>query len=169
MNYNTSVAQSRTRLYFFKTTRRYPYPGFEKHIKSVIRKSLTRLKQIRSPVPNPFPNEVTLEIGCLGSTRMKAINTQTRRKTKHTDILSFRYANTPVDGDITGALLLCHTAIEEKWSAEINDLGIKPVYTRLIIHGLAHLLGCDHIKAADAKRMSRMEKVLGLDTYFYMS
>ena len=88
---------------------------------------------------------------------IRTINAQWRGMDKPTNVLSFpqaegkAIARAPMLGDI---ILACETIEREAAEAE------KPFadhVTHLIVHGLLHLFGYDHMNDADAEAMEAME------------
>lgn len=95
---------------------------------------------------------------------MKALNAQFRDKDKATNVLSFPHE--PMDaiagaGDVEQAgLYLGDLAFGyETMEAEAEDMEIKigDHMRHLIIHGLLHLIGCDHENEEDAEEMEGLE------------
>lgn len=88
---------------------------------------------------------------------MRALNAQFRDKDKATNVLSFPYDTAPEDED---ALRLGDLAFGfETMAAEAQDMGISvgAHMRHLIIHGLLHLIGCDHENEDDATEMEGLE------------
>lgn len=110
------------------------------------------------------------DVGILfcGTSRMKNYNRTYRGKDKVTDILSFPFDD---DRDPTQPLLA-----ETPEEQQLGDLIICPQYvattcgdferdyhthlTALLAHGIAHLLGHDHIKDDEYARMNALEQQL---------
>lgn len=91
---------------------------------------------------------------------MKALNAQFRDKDKATNVLSFPYE--PMDviaGDEAGLYLGDLAFGYETMEAEAEDMEIKigDHMRHLIIHGLLHLIGCDHENEEDAEEMEGLE------------
>lgn len=82
------------------------------------------------------------------------LNSKYLRKKKATDVLSFPVTSKPLMGDIVISL---DTASRQ---ARQNGLSTRARVFFLVIHGLLHLLGYDHVKEADWKKMRRMEEKL---------
>ena len=80
---------------------------------------------------------------------IKRINLEYRMKNYATDVISFESAN---GGDILISV--------EKAKEQAKEYGISPgeELTRLLVHGAMHVLGYDHIKAADRVKMEAKEK-----------
>ena len=111
---------------------------------------------------------------------MQALNNAERGIDKVTDVLSFpsmdrikgkvllpEVCKTEMDGKyiFIGSIVLC----EEKIKAQAKEFGHSAVRERnyLIMHGLLHLLGYDHMTPEDKREMRDKEKevlaILGVD------
>ena len=77
------------------------------------------------------------------------LNRKFRRKSKPTNVLSFPH------GDGTGDVVLCHPVIAREARAQGKTLAAH--YAHLVVHGMLHLRGHDHARAAEAARMERRE------------
>ena len=95
---------------------------------------------------------VELEIYLAGSQRMLAFNKKFRGKNKAADVLSF---NEPEDF-ISGYNL---RPLGEVF-LNINELKNRERVIFLLIHGILHLLGYDHIKKNDRIKMEQKEAEL---------
>ncbi|MCC6639515.1 rRNA maturation RNase YbeY, partial [Candidatus Falkowbacteria bacterium] len=98
-------------------------------------------------------NEVSVTL--MTSSQIKKINAKFRDVDAPTDILSFP------DGEFrqAGDLLLCPSYIKTK--AKEYGHTIRQHYALLCIHGMLHLLGYDHKRDVDYKKMKHKE-----DYYF---
>ena len=85
--------------------------------------------------------------------RLKSLNRDFRGKDKATNVLSFPAAANAEDyrGDV--ALALGVTRRE----AKAADKSFADHATHLVVHGILHLAGYDHIRARDAKVMEALE------------
>lgn len=93
-----------------------------------------------------------LSISLVSEETIQKLNAQYRKKNKVTDVLSF-----PMDdGELLGDIMIC-VAQAKRQAKEIGH-PLKRELEYLTVHGIYHLLGYDHIKAADAKRMRAKEK-----------
>ena len=85
----------------------------------------------------------------------RRLNRQFRGKDYATNVLSFPYAEqAPVAGDV----VICAPIV----ASEARDQGkaIQAHYAHLVVHGLLHLQGFDHERAADARRMEGRERAV---------
>jgi probable rRNA maturation factor len=100
--------------------------------------------------------------------RLKALNKDWRGKNKPTNVLSFpaaRDLKLP-RGEIKplGDIALAYETVAQEALAAGKTLQAHT--THLIVHGVLHLLGYDHVKEADAEKMEAKEirilKTLGI-------
>ena len=103
-----------------------------------------------------LPAKRHLTILLAGDARLKALNTDFRGKRKATNVLSF-----PSDApDYAGDIALAHGV------TKAEALRAKKKFadhaTHLVVHGVLHLAGYDHMTERDAKMMEPLEtKILG--------
>jgi probable rRNA maturation factor len=90
---------------------------------------------------------VTLRV--VGSREGLSFNKKFRKKTRPTNVLSFPY------GKGAGDVVLCHPVIAREARAQGKSLAAH--YAHLVVHGVLHLRGYDHMKKRDAARMERAE------------
>ncbi|MDH4191153.1 MAG: rRNA maturation RNase YbeY [Betaproteobacteria bacterium] len=93
--------------------------------------------------------ELTLRV--VGATEGRRLNREFRGKDYATNVLTFVYGSSPWRGD----LLLCHPVIAREAREQRKVLAAH--YAHLVVHGMLHLRGYNHVKAADAARMERAE------------
>lgn len=89
---------------------------------------------------------------------MSALNSKYRSKTGPTNVLSFP-ADIPAaiadEFSMLGDIVICAEVVNRE-AAEQN----KPVqshWAHMVIHGIFHLLGYDHVKEDEAETMERLE------------
>jgi probable rRNA maturation factor len=94
---------------------------------------------------------------------IKDLNKQFRNKDEATDVLAFPLPQssfkefTPMSVLIGDVVISVETAIRQ---AKEMEHELKKEVTLLLIHGLLHLVGYDHIKSEDKKKMLEREKEL---------
>jgi probable rRNA maturation factor len=95
------------------------------------------------------PAEVSLALA--DDAQVRVLNRDYRGKDKPTNVLSFESGDRPFLGDVVLAL--------ETVLAEAKDQGKEPAdhLTHLVVHGVLHLLGHDHEKTTEARKMERVE------------
>jgi probable rRNA maturation factor len=90
------------------------------------------------------------------NTELRALNHMWRGKDRPTNVLAFPAGSVPVGrrpplGDV---ILAFETVAQE---AEAADLALSHHLSHLVVHGVLHLLGYDHEKPAEARRMEDLE------------
>jgi probable rRNA maturation factor len=82
--------------------------------------------------------ELGLSIALVNQAAIKELNREYRGKNKATDVLSFRY------GD-SGEIVICPAEVRK--NAKRFDSTFNKELTKVLIHGIMHLLGHDHEKS----------------------
>ena len=108
-----------------------------------------------------FPNKKIILTLLLSNNRcIKKLNKNFRNKNKSTDILSFPLAKKILISKKTyiGDIIISYNFMNKPRSQNIKNFKEKVIKT--FIHGFLHLLGFDHIKDKDYKKMlSEEEKI----------
>jgi probable rRNA maturation factor len=88
----------------------------------------------------------------------RALNRRYRGRDYATNVLTFSYADAgKIGGKISaGDIVLCAAVIAREARAQKKTL--RAHYAHLVIHGLLHLQGFDHVRQVDAKRMECLEQ-----------
>jgi probable rRNA maturation factor len=97
-------------------------------------------------------DEVTLRI--VGPAESRALNRRYRKKDKPTNVLSFPYDDPGLLGDI----VICAAVVNRE--AREQGKRREAHWAHMVVHGVLHLLGFDHIRPADAKVMERRERAI---------
>ena len=101
-----------------------------------------------------IPPELTIRI--VGSAESRSLNRTWRAKDKPTNVLSFPAGDLPgVAGALLGDLAICVPVVLR----EAREQG-KPYpahWAHMVVHGVLHLLGYDHVKLRDADLMEACE------------
>lgn len=85
-----------------------------------------------------------------------ALNEQYRHKQGPTNILSFPFEAPPgVDMDLLGDLVVCAPVVARE--AQQQHKPLCDHWAHIIVHGVLHLLGYDHIKDDEAEQMEALE------------
>ena len=97
--------------------------------------------------------KVSLTILLSNNKNIKKLNKKFRNKNKPTDVLSF-----PAEKKINikknyylGDIIISYEFIDK--SKKLSNLEFKKKVVKIFIHGFLHLLGYDHIKLKDFKKM----------------
>ena len=91
--------------------------------------------------------DITLRV--VGAAESRRLNKAFRKKNHPTNVLSFPY------GGGSGDVVLCHPVIRTESKRQAKSL--RAHYAHLVVHGVLHLRGHDHLRKADAARMERLE------------
>ena len=91
-----------------------------------------------------------------------ALNSQFRKKSGPTNVLSFSYG-LPVGGqpvNLLGDLVICAPVVAAEAEVQAKDLDAH--WAHMVVHGYLHLLGYDHTNDPDAMEMEALEmEILG--------
>ncbi|MGA3158774.1 MAG: rRNA maturation RNase YbeY [Steroidobacteraceae bacterium] len=90
----------------------------------------------------------------VGEQRSRALNRRYRGRDKPTNVLSFPAA-TAGAAQLLGDLVICPQVLRRE--AREQHKRLKDHWTHLFVHGLLHLIGYDHERAPDQRRMERRE------------
>lgn len=134
-----------------------------------LKKIIRQIGSLLETKPKLFPPfEATLLV--TSAKKIKALNYDYRGQNKATDVLSFpqlepaqlkRAAALAKKAKATlylGDIVLCMDVV--KRAATKQKKALNHHLTHLVVHGLLHLLGYDHVTAARAKRMENLERSL---------
>ena len=92
-------------------------------------------------------SEVTVRV--VGSAEGRRLNAGFRKRNHATNVLSFSY------GRHQGDVVLCHPVIRKEAKEQRKSLAAH--YAHLVVHGILHLRGHDHLRKSEAQRMERAE------------
>ena len=87
---------------------------------------------------------------------IQQLNKQYRDKDQPTNVLSFPMQS-PAEIDICllGDIALCASVIEEE--AKQQSKAAKSHWAHMVVHGMLHLQGYDHVEDDDAEKMEQLE------------
>ncbi len=106
--------------------------------------------------------ESTLSLTLVGDDAIRALNREYRGKDRATDVLSFSSeepAKRPADHLLGDVVISVDTARRQ---AHEYDATLQREIYRLLIHGLLHLMGHDHVAAAERRVMQKEERRLAV-------
>jgi len=112
-----------------------------------------------------FAANVGMSLRLVGLDEGRALNLQYRNRDYATNVLSFPSelpAGMPKSFKIDwlGDLVVCAPVIARE--ALEQQKALREHYAHMCVHGVLHLLGLDHLQAADAQRMEALEvQILG--------
>tara|TARA_Y200000002_G_C22571461_1_gene616846 strand:+ start:137 stop:598 length:462 start_codon:yes stop_codon:yes gene_type:complete len=103
---------------------------------------------------------VSLSLLLSNNKKIKKLNKDFRNKNKPTDVLSFPFShkNKISKNTYIGDIIISYDFINKPKSQNIKIFREKIIKT--FIHGFLHLIGFDHIKDSDFKKMIKEEKNL---------
>ena len=87
---------------------------------------------------------------------MKNLNFKFRKKNKTTDILSFPMKNYGNRNSYIGDIAISYEIINKR--SKLSNFFLE--FDKMWIHGYFHLIGYDHKKLIDFKKMSKKEKLV---------
>jgi probable rRNA maturation factor len=93
---------------------------------------------------------VTLRI--TGAREARQINRRFRNRDYPTNVLTFVYHDRPA---LEGDIVLCAPVVARE--ARKRGIGAEAHYAHLVVHGVLHLQGHDHVRTREAQRMERLE------------
>lgn len=99
---------------------------------------------------------VLLSIRVVGAARSRRLNARYRGKDRATNVLSFAGAGPSPDGrDFVGELVICAPVVAAEAAAQ--GKAREQHWAHMTVHGVLHLFGLDHIRAAQARKMEAVE------------
>ncbi|OUS33887.1 rRNA maturation RNase YbeY ['Osedax' symbiont bacterium Rs2_46_30_T18] len=120
----------------------------EAQIKNWVETSLQRYSQ-----------RFSLCIRIVDSDESQNLNNQYRGKDKPTNVLSFSFDMpecVDAETEILGDLVVCASIVADE--AKEQNKALFDHWAHMIVHGVLHLLGFDHIKDSEALEMEQLER-----------
>ena len=123
--------------------------SIERHLKEVLQKTARSLKL----------KNTELSLTLVTDRRMKALNHQYRGKNRSTDVLAFSQdVDVKLPGKLLGDVIIATPTARRQAKEACRPE--KDEFAMLAIHGLLHLLGYDHEKPVEAKKMFSLQNRL---------
>ncbi|MFH1947330.1 MAG: rRNA maturation RNase YbeY [Candidatus Magasanikbacteria bacterium] len=122
------------------------------------------INEVVSLISNTFPKykNFGLSINLVGEKKIKKLNNAHRNVNKTTDVLAFALQDTESfknEKQDLGDVFICLPKIKNQ--AKEFRVSFEEEFARILVHGVLHLLGFDHIQEIDAKKMfSLQEKIV---------
>lgn len=101
---------------------------------------------------------VVVSLNVVGEEASRELNRDYRGKDKPTNVLSFPM-EMPAIGDqlpILGDLAVCASVVERE--AQEQGKALEAHWAHMLVHGVLHLQGYDHIEDAEAEEMEALER-----------
>lgn len=104
--------------------------------------------------------DCSVSISFVDAAAVTALNDQYRGKATPTNVLSFpsefpENLTQLIAYQPLGDIVICPSVMKEE--ALQQNKPLESHWAHILIHGVLHLLGHDHVKAADARRMEQLE------------
>ena len=125
------------------------------------RKDFTRALQVTFDALDVPKKDFTVAVSFISDAEMQSLNAQYRNKDKPTNVLSFPMIEDFADLDQwpgpaeLGDIVIAYETTSNE--AELEDKTIQDHTTHLLVHGLLHLFGYDHMNKKDQKEMEEFE------------
>jgi len=108
--------------------------------------------KLRRWVRAALRKKASLTLRLVGAREARQLNLNYRGRDYATNVLTFIYSEkNPLEGDIA----ICAPVVTRE--ARLRGVDREAHYAHLTVHGVLHLQGFDHERAADAQRMEKLE------------
>ncbi len=131
------------------------YPDWKKKIKNPSNYIINKLKTL-SKIPSFRTKKQEFTLLLTNNRKMKSLNNKFRKKNKVTDILSFPFNYIFKKNSYLGDIAISYEIINRR-SVKSNFF---KEFDRMWLHGYFHLLGYDHKKLKDFKKMNKKENLI---------
>jgi len=99
---------------------------------------------------------LVVSVRAVGSARSRSLNLKFRGKDRPTNVLSFEGPGALPDGSrILGELVICVPVVAREARAQAKSA--ESHWAHLTVHGVLHLLGFDHERDREARKMAAQE------------
>ncbi len=115
-------------------------------------RSCRRKRQLRRWASAALVQDATVTLRIVGEPEGRRLNREFRGKDYATNVLTFAY---PEQHPLAGDIVLCAPVVRQEAHAQGVDLTAH--YAHLVVHGMLHLQGYDHERAAAAQIMESLE------------
>jgi probable rRNA maturation factor len=97
---------------------------------------------------------VALTLRLVGAAEGRRLNREFRQRDYATNVLTFEYGQDP-GGTVNGDIVLCIPVLAKEAREQKKQFVHHAAH--LVVHGVLHALGYDHLNARDAARMEKLE------------
>jgi len=133
--------------------------GLTVHVRRATRQgrvpAVAALRRWASLAAGPRARGRELSVLVVGPARSRSLNHRYRGKDRATNVLSFPAAAAVQPALLLGDLVICPQVLARE--ARAQGKALRAHWTHLVIHGVLHLVGYDHQRPAEARRMERRE------------
>lgn len=116
---------------------------------------VARAAQAALAEASPETATCSLTIVLTDDAEMAALNRTWRGKDAPTNVLSFPSGDAPGDPGALGDIVIAHETTRRE--ADDDNISLGDHVCHLVVHGVLHLLGLDHLQDAEAERMEALE------------
>jgi probable rRNA maturation factor len=103
-----------------------------------------------------FVEEAELTVRIVEPDEIQTLNRTYRHQDKPTNVLSFPFEAPPgVELPLLGDVVICAAVVEEE--AQQQGKPAAAHWAHMVVHGVLHLLGYDHIEDDEAEEMESLE------------
>ena len=131
------------------------FPDWKKKIKNPNNYIIKKLKTL-SKIPSFRNKKQEFTLLLTNNRKMKSLNNKFRKKNKVTDVLSFPFNYIFKKNSYLGDIAISYEIINRR-SVKSNFF---KEFDRMWLHGYFHLLGYDHKKLKDFKKMNKKENLI---------
>lgn len=124
-----------------------------------------KIREWAVAVLNEYRNQAEITIRIVDETESRQLNEKWRKVQGATNVLSFPTGgNFPGNPDLLGDIVICSPVVQRE--AHEHNKTFNAHLAHMVVHGVLHLLGFDHVKKYDAVLMEAAETSL-LETLGY--
>ena len=109
-----------------------------------------------STIPSFKNKNQVFSILLTNSKKIRSLNYKFKKKNKPTDVLSFPTQNVFKNNSYIGDIAICFEIINKR--SKTSNFFLE--FDKMWIHGYFHLIGYDHKKLKDFKKMSKKENLV---------
>jgi len=121
----------------------------QKHLREVALATLDYLQEAH----------IDVSVHAVGTQRIHTLNRLFRGIDRPTDVLSFPTTDKPKKDDIdAGDIFICPSYVRKQ--AKRFSVTFEEEMDRMLIHGILHLRGYDHVTKKQAKKMFSMQELI---------
>ncbi|MEW6589834.1 MAG: rRNA maturation RNase YbeY [Pseudomonadota bacterium] len=117
-------------------------------------KTLPGRAQVRRWVAAALEHSAEITVRIVDADEAQALNQDYRKKGYVPNVLTFEYGEVS-PGTLGGDVVICAPVVERE--AREQDKPLKDHYAHMVVHGVLHLQGYDHLEPADAELMEARE------------
>jgi len=109
----------------------------------------------RAALTGSGPGTAEVTVRLVDRAESADLNKRYRRKRGATNVLSFTYGLAPGKTGLAGDLVICVPVVQRE--AVQQDKRPRAHWAHMVVHGILHLRGFDHIRKTDAEIMEALE------------